>query len=226
MGLMPDAVIFDMDGLLIDTERFSLRAFEYAVASHNLDGLTDIFTSLVGTNDKHHKDTLKSELGHLVDPVAFRQTWVDHFHELTHSDTIPLLDGVPETLQWLREQGVKTAVATSSGSQAAEQKLTDTGIRDYFATVTCGDHVTNSKPDPEIYLKAGKSIGADMSRSIGLEDSANGVKSAHAAGLNVIQIPNIVPSSQELLALGVRVCDSMYDVLKLMQSGQALPPQR
>jgi len=112
---------------------------------------------------------------------------------------------------------VKTAVATSSTTKAAEKKLADTGIGKYFKAVVCGDQVAQSKPHPDIFIKAGKSINANMSLSIGLEDSVNGVKSAHAAGLNVIQIPNIVPPSVEVSQLGVRVCDSMLDVLELIK---------
>ncbi|MEM7257052.1 MAG: HAD family phosphatase [Pseudomonadota bacterium] len=223
MQPLPDAVIFDMDGLLIDTETYSLRGFEHAVTTHGLQDLKEVFVSLVGTNERHHTDTLQRELSHLVDPVAFRQTWVDHYIELTTKHTIPLLSGVRETLVWLHMHSVKTAVATSSTTSAAEKKLRDTEIRDFFHAVVCGDQVENSKPHPDIYLKAGQSINADMSRSIGLEDSVNGVKSAHAAGLNVIQVPNVVPPSDELLALGVTVCDSMNDVLTLLQRGEAIP---
>lgn len=221
MQPLPDAVIFDMDGLLVDTETFSLRAFEHAVSAHGLQGLTEVFVSLVGTNEKHHTDTLHEEISHLVDPVAFRKTWVDHYIDITASETIPLLNGVLETLEWLHANNVKTAVATSSTTQAANKKLADTEIRDFFHAVVCGDQVSNSKPHPDIYLKAGQSIKADMSSSIGLEDSVNGVKSAHAAGLNVIQIPNVVPPSDELRALGITVCDSMHDVLQLLKRGQA-----
>ena len=222
MQSLPDAVIFDMDGLLIDTETFSLRAFEYAVARHELENLTDLFISLVGTNETHHNETLRDQLSHLVDPVAFRKTWVDHYRDLTTSETIPLLDGVLETLQWLQNEGIKLAVATSSTSDAAEKKLKDTDIREFFSTVTCGDQVERSKPHPDIYLKAGASVGADMSASIGLEDSVNGVKAAHGAGLNVIHVPNVVPPSKELSDMGVKVCDSMHDVLNLIRSGNSL----
>lgn len=225
MQKLPDAVIFDMDGLLVDTETFSKRAFEHAVATYGLGEMTQLFVSLVGTNETHHNDTLHTEIAHMVDPVAFRQTWVDHYIDLTSAETIPLLTGVSEILEWLQVHKIKTAVATSSTTHAAEKKLNDTGIRDYFQAVVCGDQVSRSKPYPDIYLKAGMSVKADMSLSIGLEDSVNGVRSAHAAGLNVIQIPNIVPTTDEVQALGVRVCDSMHDVLRLLQSGDALNSQ-
>jgi HAD superfamily hydrolase (TIGR01509 family) len=218
---LPDAAIFDMDGLLIDSESLSLRAFEHAVKAHELEESTDLFFSLVGTNEAHHAKTLQRTLSHQVDPVAFRRTWVDHYHTLTHQRAIPLLEGVPEILQWLLNNNVKTAVATSSGSSAAEKKLRDTGIRDFFQSVVCGDQVSQSKPHPEIYLKAGASIGADMSRSVGLEDSLNGVKAAAAAGLKVFHVPNIVPLAPTPVATGVQVCGSMHEVLAILQQAHA-----
>lgn len=222
MQSLPDAVIFDMDGLLVDTESFSFRAFEHAVAAHELDELTELFTSLVGTNEQHHRETLQSRLADKVDPVEFRKTWIEHYKQLTTDETVPLLPGVLETLQWLQIHNVKTAVATSSATSAAEKKLSDAGISEYFMSVVCGDQVRNSKPHPDIYLQAGKSINASMSHSIGLEDSVNGAKSAHSAGLNVIQVPNIVPAAKELHDLGITVCNSMNEVLSLLKSGTAM----
>ena len=215
-----DSVIFDLDGLLVDTERFSKLAFHQAEEAHGLSGHTDLFLSLVGTNDRQHTERLASELTEFTDPVAFRKTWVEAYLQMVNEAPVPLLPGVSETLEWLKQERIKTAVATSSTSDAAKKKLTETDIHHYFDSVTCGDHVSRSKPYPDIYIRAGETISADMSRSIGLEDSANGVKSAHAAGLNVIQVPNVVEPSNEILALGIDVCTSMHDVLDMLRAGE------
>ena len=215
--MTPDAMLFDLDGLLLNTEVFSQRAFLATVEAHNLGDQTDFFLSLVGTNEQHHNNRVREELGHLVDPVVFRDEWNSRFREFMQTEQIDLLPGVIEVLEYAKDAKIKCAVATSSTTTAGEKKIIDAGIRDYFLTITCGDQVEISKPHPEIYRKAGASVNADMAKSIGLEDSANGVKSATAAGLNVIQIPNLVPPSEELLKLGHRVCDSMFDVLALLK---------
>ena len=215
--MTPDAMLFDLDGLLLNTEVFSQRAFIETTEAHNLGDQRDFFLSLVGTNEQHHTTRVKEVLGHLVDPAVFRDEWTARFHGFLENETIDLLPGVIEVLDYAKDANIKCAVATSSTTPAAEQKIGDAGIRDYFLTITCGDQVAISKPHPEIYQKAGASVNADMSKSIGLEDSANGVKSATDAGLNVIQIPNLVPPSEELLKLGHRVCDSMHDVLALLK---------
>lgn len=214
-------MLFDLDGLLINTEVFSQRAFTETADAHQLGDRSDFFLSLVGTNEQHHVVRLEEELGHLVDTAVFRKDWTDRFHTLLDTEEIGLLPGVIEVLDYATDAKIKCAVATSSTTEAARTKIGDAGIRDYFQTITCGDQVAISKPHPEIYLKAGASVGADMANSIGLEDSANGVKSATAAGLNVIQIPNLVAPSDELRQLGHRVCDSMYDVLALLKDDTA-----
>ena len=217
-----DAVIFDLDGLLIDTEHHSEMAFHRAAADHGVHDMTWLFQSLVGTTEDTHRSTLIEELGDITDPVAFRNDWIAHFHQSIADEPPGLLPGVAEMLSWLEQENIKRAVATSSRTPDGEKKLTQAGIRGFFSTVICGDQVARSKPHPDIYLKAGEALGADMSRSLGLEDSANGVRAAHAAGLQVIQIPDRAPPTPELLAIGHRVCDSMNEVLELVKSGQAI----
>ncbi len=217
-----DAVIFDLDGLLIDTEHHSELAFHRAAADHGILDMGWLFLSLVGTNEETHRTTLSEKLSDYTDPVAFRRDWVDHFHQSMESEPPGLLPGVPEMLSWLEQENIKRAVATSSTTSAGEKKLNDADIRKYFSTVICGDQVARSKPHPDIYLKAGEAIGANMSQSLGLEDSANGVRAAHAAGLQVIQIPDRTPPTPELLQIGHRVCNNMNDVLDLLKNGQAI----
>lgn len=215
--MTPDAMLFDLDGLLLNTEVFSKRAFEETVDDYKLGEQTDFFLTLVGTNEAHHNKRVDEEFGDKIDPVAFRRDWNTRFHDFLATETIDVLPGVIEVLEHANQNGIKCAVATSSGTEAANKKIKDAGLRDYFLTITCGDQVEVSKPHPEIYQKAGASVNADMSRSYGLEDSANGVQAAHGAGLNVIQIPNLVAPSDELLKLGHTVCDSMFDVLSLLK---------
>jgi len=215
-----DAAIFDLDGLLIDTERYSKQAFEATASAFGVGDRLDLFLSLVGTNEETHTTRLASELGEVVDPTLFREHWKDHFLQAVADNPPGVMDGVRDMLEWISSQKIKCAVATSSTTSAGEKKLVDAGIRDFFQSVTCGDQVARSKPNPDIFLKAGESIGADMSRSIGLEDSPNGVRAAHAAGLHVIQIPNLVPPAPDLLQLGHHVCESMHHALELMRSGE------
>ena len=218
----PDAFIFDLDGLLLDTESYSMKAFQDTAEAYGLEDKLDLFLSLVGTNEVTHRQRLAETLEPEIDSTTFRNDWTERFLQAIKQKPPGLLPGVTEMLDWLVSENIKRAVATSSRTVDGEKKLKNAGIRDYFSIVICGDQVEHSKPAPDIYLKAGADLGADMQRSIGLEDSANGVRAAHAAGLNVIQIPNLVPPAAELKALDFKVCESMHDVLSLAREGRLL----
>mgnify|MGYP000072935976 CR=1 FL=1 len=104
------------------------------------------------------------------------------------------------------------AVATSTRTDRAKVKLSDSGILDYFDIIIGGDQVSNSKPDPEIYLKAASELSSEPSKCLAFEDSPNGVKSAVAAGLTVIQVPDLVQPDEDLLKMGHIVLGSLADV--------------
>ena len=123
-----DAVIFDLDGLLIDTEHHSEMAFHRAAADHGVHDMTWLFQSLVGTTEDTHRSTLIEELGDITDPVAFRNDWIAHFHQSIADEPPGLLPGVAEMLSWLEQENIKRAVATSSRTPDGEKKLTQAGI--------------------------------------------------------------------------------------------------
>ncbi len=205
------AILFDMDGLLIDSERVSAQAFIETAESYGLSDVYDLFLSLVGTNEAAHVIKLEEELGDQLDSHQFRIDWVDRYQASLAQGVPPLLPGVKETLNALQAHNIPCAVATSSHVDTAEHKLSSNGIRDYFLTITGGNHVEISKPNPEIYLKAAASIQANPATTCALEDSENGVKAGVAAGMQVIQIPNLVPPSEELLKLKHTVCGDMTE---------------
>ncbi len=216
-----EAVIFDMDGLLIDSERVSQQAFLATAADYGLGDVYDLFLSLVGCNENTHKQQLQAALGHKIDAVQFRLDWIDRYLAALADGVPPLLPGVKDTLEWLHTNGIKKAVATSSGRQAAIKKLSGNHIEHYFSSVTSGDDVVVSKPNPEIFLKAAASINVEPQNAWALEDSENGVKASVAAGMSVIQVPNLVPPSDELLQLGHQVMPSMNEVLAFFKQQHA-----
>lgn len=216
------AVIFDMDGLLVDSETVSAKAFKETAADYQLHDAFDLFMSLVGCNEKQHVITLKDALEPEIDSTKFRQDWIARYQAAIQAGVPPLLPGAKALLQWLNENNIKRALATSSGRAAAEKKLEGNNIFHYFETITTGDDVQISKPNPEIFLKATASIGVYPEQALVLEDSENGVRAGVGAGMRVIQVPNLVPPSQELLKLGHEVCESLNTVLALLKK-ESLP---
>jgi HAD superfamily hydrolase (TIGR01509 family) len=207
-----DAVIFDMDGLLLDSERIALNVFNQTCAHFGLPEQFDLFKQMIGTNHQLGRQILTQGLQGQVDSVAFIAHCDALYQEATLSRPIPLRPGALELLQWLKQKGLPAAVATSSASAKANHKLTAAGIIDFFVTVTGGDQVKNSKPAPDIFLHAAHSIQANPQRCLALEDSDNGVRAAVAAGMKVIQVPDLVPPSADLLSLGHQVHTSLAQV--------------
>lgn len=208
------AVIFDMDGLLLDSERIAFDAFKFACNRLNLGDQSKVFMKCVGTNQLAGEKVLYQEFRAIANVTEFIKVWDDRYLEQTSKVPIPLKPGVTALLDRLTELKIPVAVATSTKTPRAKAKLAFSGILSYFSVVAGGDQVEQSKPSPEIYWHAAQLLGVPDSKCMVLEDSENGVKSGIAAGMFVIQIPDLVKPSAELLALGAPVRSSLVEVLE------------
>ena len=206
------AVIFDMDGLLLDTERLAFEAFQVICSQFDVGDRTDLFMQCVGTNDKLASAILRDGLEGIVDFKTFGLAWLREYNRITSEQPIPLKPGVEALLTHIQSMQIPMAVATSTDSARATAKLGATGLLDYFKIVIGGDQVERGKPDPEIYLKAAAALSSAPSTCLALEDSTNGVKAAVAAGMTVVQIPDLVQPDPDLLKLGHFVLSSLADV--------------
>lgn len=215
----PDAALFDMDGLLIDSERLSLQSFSETCLARGLGEQRSLFLSIVGSNEAALMGILNEAIGEQVNLPEFRADWLQRYHTMIADGQVLLKPGVEELLEWLASRSIRMAVATSSAAPIAALKLTRTGIIKRFDYIVGGDMVRYSKPHPEIFLTAAAAIEADVARTLVFEDSFNGVKAGVAAGCTVIQVPDLVQPSAELLELGHCVCSSLHDALDLLKSG-------
>ena len=207
-----EAVIFDMDGLLLDTERIALSAFNETCEHFGLGNETEIFMRCVGTNSELGEAVLKQGFSGKIDHLDFARIWDANYLERTTNSPIPLKNGATELLARLTALAIPIAVATSTSSDRARQKLRSAGILTHFTAVIGGDQVTNSKPHPDIYANAADVLGVTPAKCIALEDSENGVRSATSAGVTVIQIPDLVQPTQALRSLGHIILNSLRDV--------------
>lgn len=207
------AAIFDMDGLLLDSEQLALQAFEIGCEQFGLDDQTELFMRFVGTNAEKGNAEMKQALDGLIDVDNFIKTWRGIYADWIAKKPVPLKAGVKEVLTHLNLLNIPIAVATSTKTAAAKKKLKMAGIFDYFDVVIGGDQVSHSKPNPDIFLKAAATLSFEPSRCIAFEDSPNGVRSAVAAGMTVVQIPDMIKPDSALLSLGHSVFDTLSDVL-------------
>jgi HAD superfamily hydrolase (TIGR01509 family) len=208
-----DAVIFDMDGLLLDTERLALDTFQSTCSKFNVGDLSHIYQRCIGTNSQMVKSILKEGLEGIVDFDEFSLVWRNEYRNVTQDQPLPLKEGVEELLSHIETIGTPMAVATSSDYENAKAKLHHSGILHFFSHIIGGDQVVRSKPDPEIYLKAASAVLSEPSKCLAVEDSKNGVKAAVAAGMTVVQIPDLIFPDQELLKLGHIVLKRLTDIL-------------
>lgn len=206
------AVIFDMDGLLIDSERIALDTFSIACEEFGLGNQKSLFMAGIGRNGPTHDQLLKDGFGTHIDFPAFKKAWKDRYHEFMNHKPIPVKRGALDLLQHLTTLGIPRAVATSTERNLALIKLERTALKPFFDVIICGDDVTHSKPNPLIYQTAAQALNVKSADCLALEDSTNGVKSAHAAGMTVVQIPDLIPFMPELIALKPTVLTDLYEV--------------
>ena len=204
-----EAVVFDMDGVLLDTETISDRTWDMAAKAMGINSTVDFVNECRGTNLHDTSIILKRHLGQDFDVEAFMKMTSQFFHEIEFSEGIPLMPYAKEILEYLRPK-YHIVLASSTRGESVKRQLTNAGLIDFFETRTTGDMVTHSKPDPEIYRLACQSIGVKPENCIAVEDSPNGIKSAAAAGLNVIMIPDKIQPTEKIKAL----CSNIFDSLQ------------
>ncbi len=206
------AVIFDMDGLLLDTERMARQAFFEACEHFGIGEQPDLFVQCVGTNQTLARQVLKQGLHGMVDHLDFDRFWNSRYVESISNGQVPVKDGAFALLEHLQLLRIPAGVATSTKYARAMQKLRDAGLLDKFKAIVGGDQVKNGKPQPDIYLKAAAALGVAPVNCLALEDSENGVRSAFSAGMTVVQIPDLVEPSPDLRALGHHILGSLREV--------------
>ncbi|WP_354064455.1 HAD family phosphatase [Devosia sp. 2618] len=212
MRLAPfSAVIFDMDGTLLDTESV-FKTIVFEVCTELGFEMTDaVHMSMVGSSHEHTNKLLIESYG-----VAFPYTLFDErcrfvMRERSH-DGVPVKPGALQLVTELRERNIPAAVATSSRNPHASHHLAAAGLLDMFDTIVTRDDVTNPKPHPEPYLTAARRLGVDPLQCLAVEDSHVGVRAAHAAGMQTVMVPDLVHPSDELRALGIAIMESLDHV--------------
>lgn len=204
----PAAILFDMDGLMIESERALLQCWREAAHVLELHHLDDaLWLSFVGLSDRVCNDLLRERLDEAQVQALLQEMQVRYDAHVEAG--LPLKAGVLELLALLESRGLPRAVATSTRRERALQKLTRCGLLHRFDAVVTGSDVAHPKPAPDIYLLAAKTLGVAPAECVVLEDSAAGVRAALAAGMTPIQVPDLAHPDDSTRALGHRIVDSL-----------------
>ena len=185
------ACIFDMDGLMFDTERVFVAAWDYAGEKMGLGKTGYMVMKTMGSNTEGCNRIWREEFGANFDVDAMWDYTREFLEDYYSRNTVTPKKGLYELLTYLKEQGYKLAVASSTKTEKVEHHLHSADVRRCFDAVIGGDMVEKSKPEPDIYLKAAAALGIPPEECYALEDSRNGLLSAHAAGCKAIHVPDL-----------------------------------
>ena len=212
---LPAAFLFDMDGLLLDTERMFMQSFVDLCGGIGIgpDVAEAFFVTLVGTSSKVTSQRLREFLPKSVKPAAFEAQW-RALHAENVAVGVPLKDHVLDVLGVLRENHARLAVVTSTHGDRARHHLKHAGIFEYFEQVKAGDEVSANKPDPTPYREAAEALGVDPRDCVAFEDSDLGTQAAVAAGCRTFQIPDLRPTDRPLPVLGQKVVPNLRAALQ------------
>jgi beta-phosphoglucomutase-like phosphatase (HAD superfamily) len=189
-----DAVVFDLDGTLIDTENLCNAAGVAACHTLGLSVGMEFFESLAGIHDDERVRLISAHVGADLDRLAFFGEW-DRQCGILFADGIPLKPGAADLVALIAEMGLPLGLATSSRREPAHEKLRLAGLGSWFKSVVTFDDVAAAKPAPDPYLVSAARLNADPARCLAFEDSETGARSAHAAGMTVVQVPDIHAAS-------------------------------
>ena len=187
------AVIFDLDGLVLDTEKTYFQAWKTAASRMGFEFSDNFCASLSGLHFQHVEDKLLATYGANFDLNQFKQLSGQIWRETAKRHGLPVKKGFLNILKQLRNKGIPFCLATNSQQSNALECLELAGLSQVFSIIICRDQVSKGKPDPEIFLKAAKTLQTPINQCLVLEDSNTGVQAAARAGAVSVFIPSIYP---------------------------------
>lgn len=215
---MKKAVIFDMDGLMIDSERVTYEEYKRKLDLLGYHDFTeDLYKQCLG---KNKQGICQVFLDHYGNDFPMQEVWDDVHIWIDErlKQQVPKKKGLDVLLLWLKQHQIKTIVATSSSRQRVDEILKNADILPYIDDSICGDEVTHGKPDPEIFLKACEKAGISIKDAIVLEDSEAGIEAAYRGGLDVICIPDMKYPEHIYQVKTTAIFSSLDDVIDYLKN--------
>ena len=204
-------VIFDADGLLLDSERVSVEHWRQVAAEMGLEGINAAHLRCIGTNPQMTRQILREAYGSDFPTEAFFRRLLEK-QPRDGCAMMPLKPGAREILEALQREGVSLALASSSPAEYLQRELGGRGLLSFFTALVSGDMVSKSKPDPEIFLRAAALCGGETETAWVVEDSFNGIRAAHRAGMHPLMVPDLLQPDGEMQTLAEAILPDLFAV--------------
>lgn len=210
-------VIFDMDGLIFDTERLSYESWKEAAKEFNIDFDLNLLYKLLGTNHESVRNTLHNEFENKINVDNYIMERNNIYLSKIINGEVEKKKGIEELLKYLTDKNIKKAVATSSNREIAYKLLKDAGIYDYYDYILCGDEVKKSKPNPEVFLRVAEKLDIPANQCMVLEDSEAGTIAASRAKMTPVIIPDLKNPSEDIEKLAFKKLNNLEEVINLIE---------
>lgn len=212
------AVVFDMDGLMFDTEMIFSLAWDYAGEKIGIGKVGYMNKRLLGLKDAYDETIWKLEVGEKFNAAEMKKYSKEFINQYYQNNKVPVKKGLYNLLDYLKLNNYKLAVASSSSIKSVLHHLKDANVYHYFDIVVSGDMVEKSKPFPNIYLKVCDLLAVNPTDCYALEDSKNGLLSAYKAGLKPIMVPDLIQPDDEILKIVHFVFEDLDRVLEFLKN--------
>lgn len=216
-----NTIVFDMDGVLFDTERLCEQSWLVMAEEEGLPDMEEIFPRCIGLNANDSRRIVMEAYGENFDYEGFRSKASVWFWNYIEEKGLPVKQGVREILAWLQEKSWRVGLASSTRRSSVMKCLERAGIQSFFSVVVTGDMVEHSKPRPDIYLMACSKLGVEPGQTYAVEDSPNGIRSAHAAGMSPLMVPDMIAPDEEMERLSMGIFRDLGEVLEFLKGEHA-----
>ena len=217
MDKQVQAVIFDMDGVIFDSERLVIECWQVIAEKHNIPDIVEICMRVQGNNRQETGKRFREKYGNDFPYDTYKKEVTALFRERYGEGRLPLKPGVVKILEELKRNNIPLALASSTRSDIVKLEMEEANLLPYFDAVLGGDMVPRSKPEPDIFLAAAAALEADPTCCYVLEDSHNGIWAAYRAGMHPVMVPDMQQPTEEIRGIAEAVVENLLAALEYLQ---------
>lgn len=207
-----EAVVFDMDGVIFDSENLYMQCWKVVAEKYGITGIEEACYECLGVNSALIRELMLKRFGEDFPFDLYSKEVSALFHKRAEGGKLVQKPGVKELLSYLKENGVKIALASSTRKAVAIKELEDGGLLSYFDKIVGGDMVSRSKPEPDIFLKACELLEIEPGKAFAVEDSHNGIRAAYRAGMKPVMVPDLAEPIDEIRKISHIILPSLPEV--------------